>query len=58
MNLDYTIEIIGSGLEIVVGKIKPKIFEYFSSNKINIKDYINETVEVPKKFRPFDRCMV
>lgn len=55
MNANYTIEIIGSGLEIVVGKIKPKIFEYFSSNKINIKDYINETVEVPKKFRPFDK---
>jgi hypothetical protein len=54
MNANYTIEIIGSGLEIVVGKIQPKIFEYFSANKINIKDYINETIEIPKEFIPFE----
>ena len=54
MDANYTIEIIGSGLEIVVGKIQPKIFEYFSTNKINIKDYINETIEIPKEFMPFE----
>ena len=37
MNLDYTIEIIGSGLEIVVGKIKPKIFNTFLVIKSTLK---------------------
>jgi len=55
MNLDFTLEIIGNGLEIVVGKIKPQVFKYFSDNQIDINDYTNETVEVPKKFRPFDK---
>lgn len=53
--MKYSIELIGTGLEIVVGKISTQNYNYFINNKLNIQNYINALVQIPKKYQPFEK---
>ena len=50
----YTITISGYGGETFAGKVNRKAYDYFKDHKIDLNDYINEEVEVPEEFQPFE----
>ena len=52
--MTYQLELSGYGVEIVVGTISKKTFNYFLSNNIDMQDFINGNVEIPKELKPFD----
>lgn len=52
--MKYSLELIGTGLEIVVGKISNDTYNYFAKNNLSIQNYINGLVQIPKKYQPFE----
>ena len=52
--MTYQLELSGYGVEIVVGTISKETFNYFLSNNIDMQDFINGNVEIPKELKPFD----
>ena len=52
--MKYSLELIGIGLEIVVGKISNDTYNYFAKNNLSIQNYINGLVQIPKKYQPFE----
>jgi len=53
----YKIRMYGYGGEVVIGKINPKIFDYFKNNHIDVTDFANGNVnecEIPKDLLPFE----
>ena len=52
--MTYQLELSGYGVEIVVGTISKETFNYFLSNNIDMQDFINGNVEIPKELKPFE----
>lgn len=55
--MKYRIEISGRGGEIVLGKVKREVYDYFEENELDIEEYANDwdnELEVPEEFQPFE----
>lgn len=55
--MKYKIELGGRGGEVVIGKVKREVYDYFEENEIDIGEYADDwdnDLEVPEEFRPFD----
>lgn len=55
--MKYRIEISGRGGEIVLGKVKREVYDYFEENEVDIEEYANDwdnELEVPEEFQPFE----
>ena len=53
---EVTVYLVGYGGEIVLGKVDPKVVEYFEENELDIEEYANNwdnEMEVPEKMQPF-----
>ena len=55
--MKYRIEISGRGGEIVIGKVKREVYDYFDENEVDIEEYASDwdnEQDVPEEFQPFE----
>lgn len=55
----YTIDLYGWGGELVIGTVKPEIYEYFNENELDIEEYCHDwdyadENEIPAEMQPFE----
>ena len=55
--MKYRIELSGRGGEIVIGKVKREVYDYFDENEVDIEEYASDwdnEQDVPEEFQPFE----
>lgn len=55
--MKYRIEISGRGGEVVLGRVKREIYDYFEENEVDIEEYASNwdnEQNVPEEFQPFE----
>lgn len=55
--MKYRIELSGRGGEIVIGKVKREVYDYFEENGVDIEEYASDwdnEQDVPEEFQPFE----